>query len=103
MPFPCAFSIAITIAGTVTTLYAVAHEIDPYDAELVHGGELTLSDLRSMVNRLFSLPLEKRRELPGLQPKRADVICAGALVIAGGEGSQPTACLARQAGPGPRM
>ena len=33
-----------------------------------------------LVEHLSSLPLGARREVPGLQPKRADVIVAGAIL-----------------------
>lgn len=72
---------AVGIAGTVTTLYSVLHQVEPYDAALVHGHTLAAGELAELIDRLFSLPLEERRRLPGLQPKRADVICAGALVL----------------------
>jgi exopolyphosphatase/guanosine-5'-triphosphate,3'-diphosphate pyrophosphatase len=71
----------VGVAGTVTTLFAVQHRIDPYDAARVEGGRLSIDELREVRERLCSLPLESRRALPGLQPKRADVICAGAMIL----------------------
>jgi exopolyphosphatase/guanosine-5'-triphosphate,3'-diphosphate pyrophosphatase len=74
-------STVIGVAGTVTTLFAVQNRIEPYDASKVHGGRLTLQELSTLANRLCAIPLEERKRLPGLQPKRADVICAGALIL----------------------
>jgi exopolyphosphatase / guanosine-5'-triphosphate,3'-diphosphate pyrophosphatase len=71
----------IGIAGTVTTLYAVQHRVDPYDAALVHGHELSRAELASLSAALCAASLEERRRMPGLQPGRADVICAGALIL----------------------
>lgn len=71
----------VGIAGTVTTLFTVRHAIEPYDAERVHGGELSLAELDALVEQLCRQPLAERQSLPGLQPKRADVIPAGALVL----------------------
>ncbi|MFL5351144.1 Ppx/GppA family phosphatase [Archangium sp.] len=71
----------VGIAGTVTTLFAVHHAIDPYDSGRVHGGTLSLVQLEAMADRLCLLPLAERQKLPGLQPKRADVIPAGALIL----------------------
>ncbi|WNG44996.1 Ppx/GppA family phosphatase [Archangium minus] len=71
----------VGIAGTVTTLFAVQHAIDPYDSERVHGGTLTLVQLEALADKLCRLPLAERQKLPGLQPKRADVIPAGALIL----------------------
>ncbi|RJS25834.1 Ppx/GppA family phosphatase [Corallococcus sp. H22C18031201] len=74
-------SVLVGVAGTVTTLYAIQHAIDPYDAARVHGGTLSLGELKALADRLCQLSLEERRKLPGLQPKRADVIPAGALIL----------------------
>jgi exopolyphosphatase/guanosine-5'-triphosphate,3'-diphosphate pyrophosphatase len=79
-PPPPSFRL-VGVAGTVTTLYAIHHQIDSYDPARVHGGILTLAELRSLSQRLCAIPLEQRRNLPGLQPKRAEVICAGSLIL----------------------
>ena len=71
----------VGVAGTVTTLYALLHRIEPYNAALVHGGTIALSELQSLSKKLCSTPLSERKRLPGMQPKRADVICAGALIL----------------------
>ncbi|HEY1956326.1 MAG TPA: Ppx/GppA phosphatase family protein [Polyangiaceae bacterium] len=71
----------IGIAGTVTTLAAVALGLAPYDGGRVHGHVMPLEEIRSVVERLASLPLAERREVRGLEPKRADVIVAGGIVV----------------------
>lgn len=71
----------VGVAGTVTTLLAVARTIEPYDAALVHGATLSRDDVAHTVSRLAALPVRLRRTIPGLQPKRADVIVAGGLVL----------------------
>lgn len=71
----------IGIAGTVTTLYAVRHQVDPYDAAAVHGRDLSRAELADLSTALCAASLEERRRMPGLQPGRADVICAGALIL----------------------
>lgn len=81
LPPPPPAAELVGVAGTVTTLYAVQNRIDPYDASCVHGGTLTRIQLEQLVDRLCTLPLAERRTLPGLQPKRADVIPAGALIL----------------------
>lgn len=72
----------VGIAGTFTTLASVALALDPYDAARVHGFALSLEELDALGRRLASMPLQERRTLPGLHPKRADVIVAGALLAA---------------------
>ncbi|MBN1203875.1 MAG: Ppx/GppA family phosphatase [Myxococcaceae bacterium] len=81
LPPPPPAAELVGVAGTVTTLYSLEHRIDPYDATRVHGGTLTRLQLEQLVERLCTLPLAERRALPGLQPKRADVIPAGALIL----------------------
>jgi exopolyphosphatase/guanosine-5'-triphosphate,3'-diphosphate pyrophosphatase len=81
LPRPPAGARLIGIAGTVTTLFAVAKELDPYDAARVQGATLSRDEVRSAVARLAALPVHLRRSVPGLQPKRADVVVAGGLVL----------------------
>lgn len=70
----------VGIAGTMTTLAAVSLEMADYDGARVHGLTLPVRELQRVADRLASLPLEERSRLPGLEPKRADVIVAGSLV-----------------------
>ncbi len=72
----------VGIAGTFTTLCTVAEAIEPYDVTRVHGRVMSLAQLDDVAGRLAALPLSMRRELPGLAPKRADVIVAGAHLAA---------------------
>ncbi len=71
----------VGVAGTVTTLFTVRHGIDPYEPERVHGSVLSLAELEGLAEKLCRLPLTERRTLRGLQPKRADVIPAGSLIL----------------------
>jgi exopolyphosphatase/guanosine-5'-triphosphate,3'-diphosphate pyrophosphatase len=71
----------IGVAGTVTTVAALAHGVAPYDASRVHGATLHVTDLEDTVRRLASLSLAERRALPALNPARADVIVAGAVLL----------------------
>jgi exopolyphosphatase/guanosine-5'-triphosphate,3'-diphosphate pyrophosphatase len=70
----------IGIAGTMTTIAAVALEMTTYEGSLVHGLELPVEEVERVVSELARLPLHERRSVPGLEPKRADVIIAGGLV-----------------------
>ncbi|MDP3234579.1 MAG: Ppx/GppA phosphatase family protein [Myxococcales bacterium] len=81
LPRPPAGFRFVGVAGTVTTMCAVAKKIEPYDATLVHGAELSRVEIDSTVQRLAHLPVMLRRTLPGLQPKRADVIVAGGIIL----------------------
>jgi exopolyphosphatase/guanosine-5'-triphosphate,3'-diphosphate pyrophosphatase len=72
--------VPVGIAGTVTTLAAVALGMEPYDGARVHGHEMALDELRTVVDGLAKLDLARRRTVRGLEPKRADVIVAGGLI-----------------------
>jgi exopolyphosphatase / guanosine-5'-triphosphate,3'-diphosphate pyrophosphatase len=71
----------VGVAGTVTTLKALELQLAVYEPARVHGAVLTLDGIEKLCAKLVSLPLAQRRELPGLEPKRADVIVAGALIV----------------------
>ena len=72
----------VGVAGTVTTLAAVDQALLVYDGERVHGATLARSRIEGLVERLAALPIAERARLPGMEPKRADVIVAGAVVVA---------------------
>ena len=71
----------VAVGGTVTTLVAMVHELDPYDSVFVHLHELTLDEVRACIERFAHMPTDEIAALPGIQPKRARVIMAGALAI----------------------
>lgn len=81
VPTPAADALVVGVAGTVTTLYAVAKGIAPYEAARVQGGWLSRQALGQTRARLASEPLAVRKRIPGLQPERADVIVAGAVLL----------------------
>lgn len=81
LPPPPADAEVVGIAGTVTTVFAVERTIEPYEGTRVHGQLLSRAEVDACTARLFTLPLAERKALPGMQPKRADVIPAGALVL----------------------
>jgi exopolyphosphatase / guanosine-5'-triphosphate,3'-diphosphate pyrophosphatase len=72
---------AIGVAGTATSLAAIAQELEPYDPSRVHGYILTESQCEQILVRLAALPLEQRREVAGLHPDRAPTIVAGAVIL----------------------
>src|SRR5581483_5101880 len=72
---------AIGVAGTVTTLAALDLQLDRYDRERVHGHRLTRDGASRQLDRLAALPLAERREVPALDPDRAPVIVAGAVIL----------------------
>lgn len=71
----------VGVAGTPTTLAAVLRGIE-YNQEILEGHELTLNQIEALRDRLASMNLSERSSIKGLEPKRADIIVAGATVLA---------------------
>jgi exopolyphosphatase/guanosine-5'-triphosphate,3'-diphosphate pyrophosphatase len=72
---------AVGVAGTVTTLAALDLGLQAYDRKRVHGHRLTLDGARAQLDRLAALPLAERRTIPAMEPERAPVIVAGAVIL----------------------
>lgn len=82
VPFPSEPVVLIGTAGTVTTLAAMALDLVSYDPRLVHGHRLTMTALDQQIARLQASTQAEREKMVGLDPKRADVILAGACILA---------------------
>jgi len=70
----------VGLGGAVTNLAAVKHGLAAYDPEVVQGTELDLAEIDRQIELYRTRTADERREIPGLQPKRAEVILAGACV-----------------------
>jgi exopolyphosphatase/guanosine-5'-triphosphate,3'-diphosphate pyrophosphatase len=71
----------IAVAGTATQLAAIDLECEPYDPTRVDGHILHLDAVRSMLDRLAAVDLDRRREIKGLHSDRAPTIVAGAAIL----------------------
>jgi exopolyphosphatase/guanosine-5'-triphosphate,3'-diphosphate pyrophosphatase len=71
----------IGTAGTVTTLAALDLKLAPYDADRVNGHRLSREGINAWCDLLSELNARERRELPGMESGREDVIVAGALMF----------------------
>ncbi len=71
----------IGVAGTITSLAALDLGLVEYDPDRVHGHRLGDAAVRAQLERLAALPLAERRRVPGLEPERAPVIVAGAVIL----------------------
>ena len=69
------------MGGAVTNIAAVMHEMATYDPDVVRGTVLDRAELDRQIELYRSRDAEARRSIVGLQPKRADVILAGALIV----------------------
>jgi len=72
---------AIGVAGTVATLATLDLGLSEFDREQVDGHRLSRGGASEQLERLAALPLEERRQVPGLDPERAPVIVAGAVIL----------------------
>ncbi len=72
---------AIAVAGTATSLAAIAQRLVPYDPARVHGYVLSGAERERILAQLASLPLSERRLTPGLDPARAPTIVAGVVIL----------------------
>lgn len=70
----------IGVAGTFTALSAISQDLPVYDPGRVHGSTLTVVRLAELVLYLSLLSLEETEAIPSLDPARAPVILAGAVV-----------------------
>ncbi len=68
-------------AGSVTTLAAMAQEMTQYDPQQVNNYILTRAKVAELARRLAILPERERAQLPGLEPAKAGVMVAGALIV----------------------
>ena len=71
----------VGIAGTVTTLCAIKIGLKRYSSDAVHGYRLGAAEISGLTELLGSMPLEQRRQLPGMEPGRADVLFAGGIIL----------------------
>lgn len=72
---------AIGLAGSVTTVAALALDLPAYDPLRIHLSRVTAAQVREVTQRLLAMTRRERAELPVMHPGRVDVIGAGALVL----------------------
>jgi len=81
VPFSSKPATLVGVAGTVTSLAAMALALASYDPARVHGYRLSRADLGREIGRLGGATQPERERMIGLDPRRADVIFAGALIL----------------------
>ena len=72
---------ALGVAGTPTSLAAIAQDLEPYDSERVHGYRLTAAERDAIFERLVAMPLAQRKQVKGLHPDRAIAILPGIVIL----------------------
>ena len=72
----------VGLAGSVTTVAAMALDLPTYDRDRIHHARIASADVHRVADRLLSMSHGERAALPFMHPGRVDVIGAGALVLA---------------------
>jgi exopolyphosphatase/guanosine-5'-triphosphate,3'-diphosphate pyrophosphatase len=73
--------VLVGMGGAITNLTAVKHEMATYDPEVVQGSVLDRAEVDRQIELYRGRDADGRRTIVGLQPKRAEVILAGACVV----------------------
>jgi exopolyphosphatase/guanosine-5'-triphosphate,3'-diphosphate pyrophosphatase len=69
------------MGGALTNLAAVRHGLATYDPDVVQGTVLDRAEIDRQIELYRTRTADERREIVGLQPKRAEVILAGACIV----------------------
>jgi exopolyphosphatase/guanosine-5'-triphosphate,3'-diphosphate pyrophosphatase len=78
---PATGATLVGVAGTVTTVVAIAQNLPAYQAERIHHARVSTVDVERVVAELLEMPREQRLALPVMHPGRADVIGGGGLIL----------------------
>ena len=71
----------VAVAGTATTVVSIRDCMETYDSSRVHKARVSRQELLEVYERLAALPLSERKQVVGLDPKRAPVMVAGRLIL----------------------
>jgi exopolyphosphatase/guanosine-5'-triphosphate,3'-diphosphate pyrophosphatase len=71
----------VGMGGAVTNLAAVKHGLAQYDPNIIQGSTLERAEIQRQIELYRTKSADERRTIVGLQPKRADVILAGACIV----------------------
>lgn len=71
----------VAVAGTATTVVSIRDCMETYDSSRVHKARVSRQELLEVYERLAALPLSERKQVVGLDPKRAPVMVAGLLIL----------------------
>ena len=66
------------MGGAITNMTAVSKALAAYDPDQIQGATLTAAEIDRQIEMYRTRSADERRAITGLQPKRAEVILAGA-------------------------
>lgn len=73
--------VIIGSGGTATTLASMKLRLKSFDSKKINRASISRSELDAMIDELAVKKLNQRKKMPGLDPQRADIILAGALIV----------------------
>ncbi len=73
----------VATAGTAAACASLNQGLTEYQPERIDNHTLGAGELTALLARLAALPLAQRRQVPGLEPERADIILAGIAILRG--------------------
>ncbi|MFI7363240.1 exopolyphosphatase [Streptomyces sp. NPDC050149] len=71
----------VGLAGTVTTVAAIALGLEEYDSEAIHHSRISLEQVREIAGWLLASTHAERAAIGAMHPGRVDVITSGALIL----------------------
>lgn len=71
----------VGVGGTITTLGAMDLELIKYQSEKIHLYSLKKANVNKILDKLVNSKLKERKKIKGLNPERADIITAGAIIL----------------------
>lgn len=71
----------VGVAGTFTTIAALAHKLTAYDSEAIHLSRVGFPDLLEVCEQLIGMTRAQRAALGPMHEGRVDVIGGGAIVV----------------------
>jgi exopolyphosphatase/guanosine-5'-triphosphate,3'-diphosphate pyrophosphatase len=74
-------STIVGVAGSVTTVAAIALGLEAYEPDRIHHARIAAADVRRVAGELLAMTQRERLAIPVMHPGRADVIGAGALIL----------------------
>jgi exopolyphosphatase/guanosine-5'-triphosphate,3'-diphosphate pyrophosphatase len=78
---PSAADRVVGVAGTVTTVTAIALGLEAYDPRRIHRATLDAAEIAAVADKLTAMTVAERAALPVMARGREDVIAAGALLL----------------------
>lgn len=69
------------IGGTATTIASVKHGLKVYDPKITDGTVISVHEVLAMAEKILAMSVEEVRAMSGMEPRRADVIGGGCLLL----------------------